>query len=144
MHDPARSMRRMLVAVLFVGIVGVSAELVLIEHDESLEQLVPLIAAGASVVALAWDTLARGRASRLVLRIALLALAASGVYGLYLHYASNEEFQRELEPTLAGWDLVLETLRSSSPPALAPGVLTLLGAIGWIATLGRKPAKPSQ
>lgn len=139
MRDSPYTMRRWLGAILLLGILGVSAELVLIEHDEDLQQLVPLIASGASVTALGWYSLSRGRPARLALRAAMLGLVASAAYGLWLHYQSNEEFQRELDPDLEGWGLVLETMRSSSPPSLAPGVLALLGAIGWIATLGRGP-----
>ncbi len=67
----------------------------------------------------------------------MLGLLGSAVLGLYFHYRSNEEFQRELEPSLTGWSLFLATMRAHSPPSLAPGAMGLLGAIGWIATYGR-------
>lgn len=137
MTDATRPLRRMLAAVLFVGMVGVGAELVLMEHDEEWKQLVPLAALGAGIAAQGWDTYARRPASRWTLRVTMLALAASGVAGLWLHYESNVEFQRELDPSLAGWSLVLATMRAHSPPSLGPGVLCLLGAIGWIATHDR-------
>ena len=137
MNEPAQHMRRMLRGVLFLGMLGVGADLLLTEHYEALNQLVPLIALGVTLVALGWDTVANARMSRRVLRIALLGLVASGIAGCYLHYESNEEFKRELDPSLDGWHLVLESMRSHSPPSLAPGVMGLLGAIGWIATLGR-------
>jgi len=127
----------MLAAVLFAGVLGLGAELVLIEHDEDWKQLVPLVALGAAVIAQVWDTFGRGRASKAALRIAMLGLVVSGIAGLVLHYQSNVEFQRELNASLDGWRLVLATMRSHSPPSLAPGFLCLLGAIGWIATHDR-------
>ena len=134
----------MLTGVLFVGLLGTAAELVLIEHYEDRNQLVPLIALGLGLAALGWDTAAQGRASRRALRLAMLGLVASSVAGMVLHYRSNEEFQRELDPALTGRQLVLATLRSQSPPSLAPGMLGLLGALGWIATHGRTDADGSR
>lgn len=138
-HDHARFLRRAVAAVLLLGMLGVGAELVLIEHVEGWSQQAPLLALGAGVGALAWDALAASRASRLVLRLAMLGLVIAGAAGVYLHYESNEEFQRELDPSLRGWPLALATLRAHSPPSLAPAVLGLLGTLGWLATTGRDP-----
>lgn len=136
-NDPTRTIRRLLRFVLLFSMLGVVGELVLLEHYDDFDQLIPMIAMGASVLTLAWDSFAPGRASRIFLRLAMVGLVTAAVAGLFKHYESNVEFQRELEPDLEGWGLVLETLKSGSPPALAPGVLALFGAIGWISTLGR-------
>ena len=141
-HDPTLPLRRMLGGVLLLGMLAVAAELLLIEHDESTSQLAPLVALAAGLLTLVWDMVAESRASRLALRLAMLGLAASAVLGLYLHYGSNEEFQRELDPSLDGWRLVLATLSARSPPSLAPLVLGLLGALGWIMTHGRRHGDP--
>ena len=114
---------------------GIGARM--IEHYEDRWQYTQLIALSLGLVALVWDTVAVGPASRRALRIAMLGLVASAAVGLYLHFDSNEEFQRELDPSLAGWRLVLATMRAQSPPSLAPSFMALLGAIGWIATHGR-------
>ena len=102
----------------------------------------PLVALGAGIGALVWHALAASRASRLVLRLAMLALVVAGAAGLWLHYESNEEFQRELDPALRGWRLVLATLRAHSPPSLAPAALGLLGALGWITASQRTKDTP--
>lgn len=144
MQDPTKLPRRLLACVLFLGLLGVGAELVLVEHWDDWKQLIPLVTLGVGLLALVWDGIAGSRASRWILRFAMLGLIAAAVAGIYLHYQSNVEFQLELEPDLSGWPLVLETLRASSPPTLAPGSLALLGAIGWITTLGRPPADASR
>ncbi len=147
--DPTQRLRRMLVAVLAVGMLGVGAELALTGHDEDLDQRIPLFTIAAGLAALAWHAFAGSRASCAGLRLAMLLLAGSGALGLYLHQRSNAEFQAELNPGLDGWGLLLATLRATSPPSLAPGVLALLGAIGWIAThrdgrTGTHPRKTTQ
>jgi hypothetical protein len=135
--DSAHALRRLLGVVLALAMFGVGAELVLIEHDEDWQQLVPLVALGVALLAYLWDARARRGASLTVFRVAMLCLMATAIAGLYLHYESNEEFQREMDPSLDGWQLMLATLRCSSPPSLAPATFGLLGAIGWLATYGR-------
>jgi len=138
--DDARFLRKAISAVLVLGMVGVGAELLLIEHFEGWRQTVPLVALGAGVGAVGWDALAGSRASRLVLRLVMLGLAVAGAAGVSLHYESNVDFRQELDPSLRGWPLVLATLRAHSPPSLAPASLGLLGALGWIATCGARHA----
>ncbi len=119
---------------------GIGAELALTEHFEDLQQALPLIALGVGLVALAFHAFARGKVPRTALRLAMLAVVATGIAGLWFHYVSNEEFQSELDPSLDGWRLILATMRAQSPPALAPGALLLLGAIGWLTIRGRESA----
>lgn len=138
MTDPGRT-ARYLGLVLLLGAVGVGGELVLIEHDEDWRELVPIVVCGLAAVVVGWHLLAPTGASRLGVRVAMAALVVSGVAGLWLHFESNFAFEEELNPELGFWGLVLATMRSHSPPSLGPGVLALLGAIGWIATLRRTP-----
>jgi hypothetical protein len=128
----------MILGVSALGMIGVGTELVLTEHTEGWRQWLPLVALGASLAALGWDAVSGGRASQRVLQLTMLGLMAAACAGLYMHYGSNEEFQREMDPDLGGWGLFLATMRAQSPPSLAPGVMGLLGALGLIATHGRK------
>ncbi len=133
MTNTTHRMRLKILALLVLGSLGLGAELVLMEHDEGWRQALPLWALGAAVVALVGYAFAgRGMACN-VMRCAMLGLIICGLAGVYLHYVSNEEFQRELNPSLRGWGLMLATMRSHSPPSLAPAALLLLGAIGWVA-----------
>jgi hypothetical protein len=49
-----------------------------------------------------------------------------------LHYQGNVEFERELAPDASGLPLVWEALKGATP-ALAPGTMMLLGAVGLTA-----------
>jgi hypothetical protein len=119
-------------AILALGLLGSGAELLLIEHHEDRTQAIPLVAIGATLAAIGWDALASGRASRRVLQVVLALQMAAGIAGVVLHLRANAEFQRELDPSLAGWPLWRKAMQAKAPPALAPGVLTQLGLLGLV------------
>jgi hypothetical protein len=58
---------------------------------------------------------------------------------MYLHFEVNMEFQREMDPALAGMALFQKAILAKSPPALAPGAMIQLGLIGLAYTF-RHPA----
>ena len=51
------TMRRLLLALLFLGLVGTGAELLLLQHTESLWELIPLVLIGLTLVILAWHVM---------------------------------------------------------------------------------------
>jgi len=122
--------RRFLGLVLVVAIAGTGAELLLIEHVESTKEQIPILALSLCASALIWHLIARGRAARIVLQVVMLFSIVTGVLGTIFHYESNEEFQREMDEDLVGFDLVLASLKTTSPPSLAPGVFVQIGLIG--------------
>ncbi len=125
-------MRSALAAILLLGLVGSGVELGLLEHYEEKTQLIPLVAIGATLVVLGWDWLAPSRRSQRSLQLVLCLLVVVGLLGVVLHVRGNAEFQREMDPSLAGWPLWWKTLRAKAPPALAPGVLAQLGLLGLL------------
>jgi hypothetical protein len=125
-------MRSALAAILFVGLVGSGTELWLLEHYKEKAQLIPLVAIAATLLALGWHRLAPGRGSRRSLQVVLSVLVVAGLLGVVLHMRGNAEFQREMDPSLAGSALWWRTLRAKAPPALAPGVLAQLGLLGLV------------
>lgn len=129
---PLVRLRAALAAILLLGLVGAGAELLLIEHHEDKTQLVPLVAIGATLLALAWHAAAPGRISRWALQTVLFLLTVAGASGVIVHMRANAEFQREMDPSLAGAPLWWKTLRAKAPPALAPGVLAQLGLLGLV------------
>ena len=132
------ALRRLLVAVVLVGVLGLAAELVLLEHVESVWQWVPLAALALGFVAGA-ALLARPAPGTVrAFQGAMALFVAAGVAGLYLHYRGNVEFEREMDPGLRGLALVWSALRGATP-ALAPGSLAHLGLIGLACTY-RHPA----
>src|SRR5688500_522697 len=132
-------LRRILLAILIVGMAGAAAELLLLEHDEDFTQLIPLILIGAAFLALAWHARRHTRGSILLIQIVMVLFIASGALGVFFHYEANVEFQREIEPAIAGSTLLWAVLHAKTPPALAPGMMVQLGLIG-LAYAYRHPA----
>ena len=121
---------RLFVLVLFiVGSVGTGAELILLEHVEDGWQLVPVVLLGGSLLALGWQAVDRGPRSTRLVQIAMVLCVASGVSGLWLHYAGNAEFELEMYPSLSGFDLFRGAIAGATP-TLAPGTMIQLGLLG--------------
>lgn len=131
--------RRLLLAVLGIGILGTGTELLLIGHTEEAVQIIP-IALLALGLAGAAAVMARPMGWTLQLFRVLMGLfIVGGVLGVVLHYRGNAEFELEMRPTMAGIELIWNSLTGATP-ALAPGSMIPLGLIGLISTLGRAAA----
>lgn len=136
--DAAGFLRLVLLGIFLLGIGGLSAELLLIEHFEDLWQLTPLVLFAVSALVLLWHAAARRAVTVLAFRYVMVLFIAAGVLGVYLHYTGNVEFEREMSPELIGWGLFREAVTGATP-ALAPGAMIQLGLIGLAFTL-RHPA----
>lgn len=130
--------RRLLLALVLLGMIGLAAELVLLEHVESVWQWVPLAVLALGFAAGAALFLRPAAAAVHAFRAAMALFVAAGVLGLYLHFRGNVEFEREMDSGLRGLALVWEALRGATP-ALAPGSLAHLGLLGLACTY-RHPA----
>jgi hypothetical protein len=133
-------LRRVLLGVLSLGLLGLGTELLLLKHVESPTQW---IAPGLIVVALVvvvWHVVERGPASVLALDCVMVLFLVAGALGMYYHYLANVEFQREVDPSLTGRALFWKAVAAKAPPALAPGAMTQLGLIGLAYTF-RHPAR---
>jgi hypothetical protein len=137
--DVATTIRRLLLAILIVGLAGTATELVLLEHYEDSSQLLPLFFIGLALVAILGHLVLGGRGSIVFLRAVMVFVVLSGALGVVLHYRGSMEFQLEMDPTQSGWDLFTKVLHAKAPPALAPGVMAQLGLIGLVYTY-RHPA----
>jgi hypothetical protein len=142
--SPVNRMRWMLRALLVLGILGIGAELLLTGHTEEATQWIPIVAMGIGLVALGLDVFSRGRLGTGVMRLAMVALVGVGALGLWYHYESNVEFQRELDADGSAWEHFVASMRATSPPSLAPGAMALLGGIGLISTCGAGAARRSK
>lgn len=136
MSDPAR---RILLAILILGVIGISIELLLLGHDEDFNQLIPLVLAGATIVLGVLVSLKPSSATVRLFQLLMLLLVVSGAVGMYLHFQVNTEFQLEMDPSLKGMALFRKAILAKAPPALAPGAMTQLGLIGLAYTF-RHPA----
>lgn len=135
-----QQLRRLVLAILLLGTSGLIVELMLIEHFDSWEQTVPLVALAAGFAAGTVLAVRPGPAALRVLQVLMGGFIVAGLAGLYLHYVGNAEFERERDPALGGIRLVWESLRGATP-ALAPGAMIQLGLLG-LAFAFRHPALP--
>lgn len=123
------TVRRMLAAIFLVGALGTGAELILLEHTEDAWQISPL--ALIAVGCLSWcGMVIRPKAAGVrMFQLVMALFVASGVIGVLLHYQGNVEFEQELRPGIAGMELFWEAMKGATP-ALAPGTMILLAAVG--------------
>ena len=136
MSDAAR---RILLAILILGMAGISVELWLLAHTEDFYQLIPLWLAAFGVIAVATVVLRPSTGTLRVFQAVMALFLISGVVGMYLHFQVNMEFQLEMDPALSGMALYRKAILAKTPPALAPGAMIQLGLIGLAYTF-RHPA----
>jgi hypothetical protein len=129
--DPDPTMRKMLLALVLIGIVGLIAELLLLGHTDSATQWIPLVSLGAGLATTLAVRFAPGRATLRAFQFVMLVFVIAGGVGVYLHFAGNIEWIHERTPELGGWPLVWKALRGATP-ALAPGALAQLGLLGLV------------
>jgi hypothetical protein len=130
------TLRRLLLLVVSLGMLGTAADLLLIEHYDGWTQLPPLVLIAFALLVIVWTSVRGGAAAVAIMRVTMVCFVAAGVAGVALHYNGNREFQHEIDPTLQGWALVVKVMRAKAPPALAPGVMVQLGLLGLLYTYG--------
>jgi hypothetical protein len=124
----------MLLAILALGLTGTAIDLVLLDHNETSIQLVPLLLIGLGLAVLIWNAMAESSSSLIALRVTMSAFIAAGILGIALHYKGSVEFQKEIDPSMQGFDLFSKAIRSKAPPALAPAIMAQLGLLGLVYT----------
>jgi hypothetical protein len=122
--------RRILLAILVLGIAGISAELWLLAHTEDVYQLIPLILCASAIATVMAVALRPSMASVRLFQAVMALFLLSGVIGMWLHFQVNMEFQLEMDPALTGMALLRKSILAKTPPALAPGAMIQLGLIG--------------
>jgi hypothetical protein len=140
---PLGKLRRWLQLLLAAEILGLGAELLLMEHWEGWWQRTPLVLLAVGLVVLAGHAICQNRATRRVFQLLMLLFVLSGGLGIWLHYNGRAEFRQELDPSLAGWALFRAAMTGgTTPPILAPGMMIQMGCLGLILAL-RDPAVPA-
>jgi len=127
------TLRRLVLGLVFLGIIGLEIELALLRHAESLSQWIPhivlLLGLVSTVVVIVRPAVKTVRAFQAMMWV----FVAVGLLGLFFHYKGNVEFAVERDPALSGFRLIWKALRGATP-ALAPGALSQLGLLGLIYT----------
>ena len=131
--------QRVLLALVLLMIIGLIPELVLLEHYEEWQQLIPLGLLGAALLSTVLFWLVPRRAVLALFRTVMGLCFASAVLGLYFHYQANVEFVLERHPDFRGWQLFKEAM-TGGMPALAPGTMAQLALMGLAATLRPRSA----
>jgi hypothetical protein len=124
------SLRRLLLALLMLGLVVTGSDLLLLEHYEDRLQLVPLALIAAGLVTGGVHVLGKGASSLRVLRYLMVLYLFSGLTGLVLHHRGSRAFQVEVNPGLEGFELFWRAVKAKAPPALAPAAMLHLGLLG--------------
>src|SRR5262245_26716672 len=126
--------RRRVLGLVALGFVGTAVELWLLAQDEDVQQWIPFLVIAVALTAIAWWwRSAASRAAVRGVRATMVIVIITGAAGVVLHYRANMEFQLELDPSLGGVALMKKVLEAKSPPALAPGNMSLLGLLGLVA-----------
>jgi hypothetical protein len=131
--------RRWLLAVLGLGLVGTAAELVLLEHYETAVQWVPLISIALALAVLVWHRVKGDALSIRALQATMLLFLVAGMVGTGFHLLGAAEFQTEIDPSQSRWEIFKKAMRSKAPPVLAHGLMVQLGLVG-LAYAYRHPA----
>ena len=137
MTAPRMYLPRFLMAIWVFGLLGVAAELVLLEHYEDIKQLIPFAVIALALAVGGWYWMKPGAGSLRAFRILLLLVAAAGVLGLFLHYRGNVDFEKERDAAIGGTRLLWASLTGATP-ALAPGTMVLFAFLGYAVILSRR------
>jgi hypothetical protein len=132
------SWRPLFLGLVLLGILGLAAELLLLEHFESAWQFAPLAALGVGTAACVALLLRPARGTVRFFQAMMIVFVAAGAVGVFLHLRGNVEFEREMERGLGGAALFWRALHGATP-ALAPGAMAHLGLLG-LACCFRHPA----
>lgn len=127
--ESVHPLRRALLVIVLLTLAGLLAELVLLEHYESVLQWIPLtmiVVAGGSGIAAA---VRPGPMTIGVFRWIMAFFLIAGVLGIYLHLRGNFEFELEMDPEMQGSELWIEVLHGATP-VLAPGAMIQAGLVG--------------
>ena len=127
--NPVRVIRAILLVALLSGLVGLGAELLLLEHFEDWRQKIPLGLLSLALLVLIWHAIDRREAPVRALQLVMVVFIAAGAIGMTLHYQGNVEFELELRPSLSGVELFRKSMMGATP-ALAPGAMIQLALIG--------------
>lgn len=130
--DTLGNVRRFVLLLFGVGVVGTAADLLLTGHVDDAWQLTPLALFVVSVIVLGWHIAKGDRASLRAHQAVMTLFVVSGFVGAFLHYRANIEFELEMYPGLAGFELFWKAIQGTSPPSLAPGAMIGLGLLGLI------------
>lgn len=126
-------LRRFLLAVAGAIFIGSVFELILVDHTEETAQWIPFIISLIGVMAIFPAWIGPGPRTLKALRLMMIVTMAGSLLGVWLHFHSNLEFTREINPSFTLAQSIWPALKGSHP-LMAPGVYFLAGVLGYGAT----------
>ena len=128
--DHVEVLRKWILGVLVLGLLGTVVELILLEHYEQALQLVPLALIALAIAALVWHLMAGDATSLNALMVVMILFVLASFVGFVAHFHGSAEFQLDLDPSMSTWELVEKVVHAKAPPVLAPGMMMQLGLLG--------------
>lgn len=128
------ALRRLILALLLLGLTAVVVDLLLLAHYEDSRQLIPFVATAFGVGVICWHLASGSAASVRGVQVVMLLLVVTGAVGVVLHFRGNMEFQLDIDPSIGGFALFNKVMHAKAPPAMAPGALVQLGLLGLLYT----------
>jgi predicted membrane channel-forming protein YqfA (hemolysin III family) len=128
--DHVELLRRWVLGLLVLGLVGTVTELLLLGHYEQPMQLVPIVLIAIALAVVVWHVLRHDTASLRTLQVVMALFVLAGFAGVAAHFHGSVEFQLDLNPDMSTWELVEKVLRAKAPPVLAPGMMLQFGLLG--------------
>ena len=129
-RDQVELLRRWVLILLVIGLLGTVTELVLLSHYEQAMQLVPVIVIMIALAVVVWHVMRHDAASLLALQVVMALFVLAGFVGVVAHFHGSAEFQIDLNPEMSTWELVEKVMRAKAPPVLAPGMMLQFGLLG--------------
>src|SRR5258705_11148273 len=96
--DRIELLRRWILVILVLGLLGTVTELVLLEHYEQPLQFVPLVLIVAAVGVLWWELRRHDLASRRATQIVMALFVLAGFVGVCAHFQGSAGSQRGPKP----------------------------------------------
>jgi hypothetical protein len=134
----AESLRRILLPIVLLSMLGTGAELLFLGHTEGPMQWIPVALLGLGILTLCWTVSSDRAVCVRTFRLTMAVFVASGLAGIVLHYRNNLEFELGMYPSSEGWNLFSSAM-TGALPALAPGAMIQIGLVGLAYTF-RHPA----
>ena len=128
--DHVELLRRWVLGLLVLGLVGTVTELILLGHYEQPLQLVPVVLIAIALAVVVWHVMRHDTASLRALQVVMALFVLAGFAGVAAHFHGSVEFQLDLNPEMSTWELVEKVLRAKAPPVLAPGMMLQFGLLG--------------
>ena len=137
-ENTLRRMRQLLIVISAAVFVMTVAELIFLAHWSETIQFLPFALSGWGLGVLALAYFRPTPATIRILRWSMVIIGIGSLIGVYEHMENNLGFQQEIQPNSTVQEMILATLEGANP-ILAPGILALGAAIGWMAAYQHSP-----